>query len=50
MHLSEENSRKRENDSDKRGEYRKFDEASSRMTGTRWNETKHRTSPCWSIP
>ena len=31
MHSSGENSRKRKNDSDKRGGYRKFDEASSRM-------------------
>ena len=34
MHSSRENSRKRKNDSDKRGEYRKFDEASSRMRDT----------------
>ena len=31
MHSSGENSRKRKNDSDKRGGYRKFDKASSRM-------------------
>ncbi len=31
MHSSGENGRKRKNDSDKRGAYRKFDEASSRM-------------------
>ena len=31
MHSSRENSRKRKNDSDKRGEYRKFDEFSSQM-------------------
>ena len=31
MHSSGENRRKRKNDSDKRGAYRKFDEASSRM-------------------
>ncbi len=31
MHSSRENSRKRKNDSDKRGEYQKFDEASSQM-------------------
>ena len=31
MHSSGENSRKRKNDSNKRGGYRKFDEASSRM-------------------
>ncbi len=31
MHSSGENSRKCKNDSDKRGGYRKFDEASSRM-------------------
>ena len=31
MHSSGENSRKRKNDSDKRGGYWKFDEASSRM-------------------
>ena len=34
MHSSSENSRKRKNDSDKRGEYQKFDEASSRMRDT----------------
>jgi hypothetical protein len=34
MHSSRENSRKRKNDSDKRGEYRKFDKASSRMRDT----------------
>ncbi len=32
--MHSENSRKRKNDSDKRGEYRKFDEASSRMRDT----------------
>jgi hypothetical protein len=34
MHSSRENSRKRKNDSDKRGEYQKFDEASSRLRDT----------------
>ncbi len=34
MHSSSENSRKHKNDSDKRGEYRKFDEASRRMRDT----------------
>ena len=34
MHSSEENSRKRKNDSNKRGEYPKFDKASSRMRDT----------------
>ena len=34
MHSSRENSRKRKNDSDKRGEYWKFDEASSQMRDT----------------
>ena len=34
MHSSRENSRKRKNDSGKRGEYWKFDEASSRMRDT----------------
>jgi hypothetical protein len=34
MHSSRENSRKRKNDSDKRGEYRKFDKASSQMRDT----------------
>jgi hypothetical protein len=34
MHSSRENSRKRKNDSDKRGEYQKFIEASSRMRDT----------------
>ncbi len=34
MHSSGENSRKRKNDSDKRGEYRKLDKASSRMRDT----------------
>ena len=34
MHSSGENSRKRKNDSDKRGEFWKFDEASSRMRDT----------------
>ncbi len=34
MHSSRENSRKRKNDSDKRGEYPKFDKASSRMRDT----------------
>ena len=31
MHSSGENSRKRKDDSDKRGEYRKFDQISSQM-------------------
>jgi hypothetical protein len=34
MHSSGENSRKRKNDSDKRGEFWKFDEASSQMRDT----------------
>jgi hypothetical protein len=34
MHSSGENSRKRKEYSDKRGEYRKFDEASSQMRGS----------------
>ena len=34
MHSSGENSRKRKDDSDKRGEYRKFDQISSQMRET----------------